>query len=334
MHDPADGGLVRGRDAIDEFAPAGQPAIEQEPAERAEVRVGVIGAGGGIDRAVGLDRVREVVPGDPLRKSERLGVACRLEEPDEGLQHATVGIARIEVVHDLLAADPAGVEFLHVPGSIIAELGPDAFDHRPAHRGRPVALPPPRERVERQEPLTQGMQVPQRPLAGRPLRVRCRTGVEAYMIRIVEEPAHVLHHGRLDRRGDLEADRLLEPEDGVPPAPDVVGRPPPLHFGPEVRPDLGVKVREVVPLGIEHREQVPAGEAERPVEAQGNGKGIRDSALRNARSLPIDASRRRSDSTEESGRGAGHRPEAGSPVEPRVDRVFIHGIASFLIDLQ
>jgi hypothetical protein len=61
-----------------------------------------------------------------------------------------MGIARVGVVDDVLAPLLEGVELLHVPIAVVAELRVDAGDHLAPHIGGPGALAPADEGVERE----------------------------------------------------------------------------------------------------------------------------------------------------------------------------------------
>ncbi len=83
------------------------------------------------------------------------------------------------------------------------------------------------------------------------------------MIGIIEEPPHLLPHRGLDRLWDFKADRLFQPHHRIPPAADIVSRPPFLQARPVVRADAEFPIGEIVVLGVEYRQQVLTRQAER-----------------------------------------------------------------------
>lgn len=138
--------------AVDVPMLAGEPAIQQQAAERAQVGVRVIGFGGRVDGAIRSRGLGKVILRDPIRQPQRRRIAGGLEEPNQSFQQPSMRVAGIGVVDDRLAAFSTGVELLQIPTSIVAEFAVETLDHLSPHRGGPVVSPPPRKAFSASRP--------------------------------------------------------------------------------------------------------------------------------------------------------------------------------------
>ena len=228
----------------------------------------MIGFRGGIDGAVRLGSVRKVKLCNPVCQAKRPRLAGGFEEPHQRFQHSSMRVTGIGIVNHPLAAFLAGVEFFQVPGAVVAEFFVGALDHLAAHRGSPVVLPPPRQRVQRQQPLAERVQIPLKSgfLGSRVHRAGIR--IQTDMVRIVEKPLRVLHHCRFDRRRDFETDRILQPQHRIQPPADIVGRPPSSEIRHVIGENRKFPIRQVIVLGIQYPQQVAARQTERLLQSQ------------------------------------------------------------------
>ena len=214
---------------------------------------------GRVEAAVFLRRSLEVMAGEAIRELEGERVAGRLVKGDECLDQPAVGAHSV----DILDADRRAVvggDLLHIPAAVHVGQPADTFEHHTSLPPGPAIVAPADKRGEAEQPLAHRVQLEERLP---PTEFR---GAEAERELVVVEPLEIAEHCRLGIGGDLETDRLLEPQHSVPPAAEIVRGPEAPHLGGAIARSRQFPERNEAVVLVEAVEQVLSRKAHRGLE--------------------------------------------------------------------